>query len=165
MSTANTNLLHQWHHDDYEEAKRQIYQHLGDTSDLEIFGRQVVVAVYVRPNKTAGGFFLTVDAQKEDVWQGKAVLIVKMGPDAFRGDDSYVEATYGFKGAPRPGDWVFLRAQDGLAVSLCGDGASRAQGKDMRGSAVDIYGWDGWPCRIVADETVIGRINKPHEIV
>ena len=166
MSTATVSTLHtSWHHDDYDIAKDQIRQQLGNLDDLEIFGRQVCVACYIRPNVTKAGWYVTINQQMEDVWQGKAVLIVKCGPDAFTGDVAYLEAMFGRGGPPRVGDWVFMRSADGLQVSLCGEGAARVQGKDGAGRAVDVYAWDGWNCRIVGDEQILGRINNPHVIV
>jgi hypothetical protein len=165
MSTANVTALHGWHHDDYDEAIQQIKTHLGDISDLEVFGRQVVVAVYVRPSKNAAGIYQTAKAQQEDFWQGKAVLVLKCGPDAFSGSEEYARAMFGDKPPPQPDDWVFLRASDGMPINLCGDDAKRVQGKTFGGEMVDIFPWDGWPCRIVSDESIIGRINKPHSLV
>ena len=165
MSTANVSTLHKWHHDDYDEAKSQIRQSLGSIDDIEIFGRQVLVAVYVRPEKSANGLYMGAAAQREDVYQGKAMLVLKCGPDAFQGDNGYEEATFGKLGRPEPGDWVFARASSGEPLSLCGDGAERPTGATFGGEMVDIYGWDGWPCRLISDEAILGRMNKPHTIV
>lgn len=156
--------LHKLHHDDYGEAVGHIHTMLGSIKDIEVFGRQVLVAVYVRPVKM-NGVYQTKRAQMEDVWQGKAVLVLKLGPDAFQGDDSYVAATFGAGGAPQTGDWLFASQQSGFPVSLSGDGAERVRASDFRGDPVDIYDWDGWPCRIVPDTDFIGRITKPHSIV
>lgn len=166
MSDANvTTRLHNWHHKDYAEAGRQINQALGDISDIEIAGRQVLVAVYVRPNVTNGGVMQSVSAQKEDVWQGKIVLLLKAGPDAFVGDDSYRQAMWGNARHPQAGDWLVVRAIDGLPISLKGDNAERPQGKDFRGDPIDIYDWDGWPCRFLPDDAIIARVSKPHSVV
>jgi len=162
---SNVSMLHKWHHDDYDEAKAQIHQSLGSIADLEVFGRQVLVAVYIRPNKSQTGLYQTVNAQKEDIYQGKAALILKCGPGAFKGEDSYVKAMFGDMPTPEPGDWVFVRPSDGLSISLCGDGASRPQGKTFHDEDVDLFAWDGWPCRILSDDSLIGRMNKPHTLV
>lgn len=164
-ATAEATKLHNWHHDNYDEAKLQILQAIGSTDDLEIFGKTVLVAPYIRPEKTATGLFMTKKQQSEDIYQGKAVLIVKCGPDAFNGDASWLAANFGDRKPPEPGDWCFLRADSGFDVSLCGDGAQRVKGKDSVGRAIDVYDWDGWPCRIVSDEHFIGRLNKPHQLV
>lgn len=166
MSAASTvSNLHNWHHDDYDEAIGQIRKSLGSIDDIEVFGRQVLVAVYVRPNKNKAGIYQTTAQQSEDIWQGKTVLVLKAGPDAFQGDASYARAMFGAMPAPVQHDWVFLRASDGVPVNLCGDGAERPQGSTFGGDMVDIWPWDGWPCRIISDDAIIGRINKPHTLV
>jgi hypothetical protein len=162
---ANVSELHTRHHDDYETAKREIHQSLGSIEDIEVFGRQVLVACYVRPAKGANGLYATVKTQTEDVYMGKAVLILKCGPDAFQGDDGFKAAMFGDMPVPAAGDWMFVRPQDGVGVNLCGDGASRPKGEDFRGNQIDLYEWDGWPCRMISDDAFLGRMNKPHEVV
>lgn len=157
--------LHNWHHDSYAEAEADIHQSIGDISKEEIFGRQVLCAVYVRPGKTNAGVHVTTSAQQEDVWQGKVMLILKMGPDAFQGEESYHKAMFGDAPAPKVGDWVFARPNDGVAMSICGEGAERPKGKDFRGDPLDKYDWNGWPCRILPDEQIFGRMSLPHHIV
>jgi hypothetical protein len=158
--------LHNHGHGDYELAKEHIHQMLGNIDEMELFGRQVLVAVYIRPQRNpVTGVYITQKEQTEDIHQGKAVLILKMGPDACKGDDGYVEATYGPNGPMKSGEWVFLAQQSGFPISLQGDGASRPQGPDFRGDMIDLYEWDGWPCRIVPDDMFIGRISNPTSVV
>ena len=161
---ATISNLHRWHHDDYDEAKQQIHQSLGSIADIEVFGRQVLVAVYIRPNKS-GMIYQTVKAQAEDIYQGKAALILKCGPGAFKGEQSYLNTMFGHMPPPEPGDWVFVRPSDGFAISLCGDNAKRPRGKTFHDEEVDLFEWDGWPCRILSDDSLIGRMNKPHTLV
>lgn len=179
---------HRPFYDDYNVAKSHIHQALGDitTDGLELVGREVCVAVYCRPNmmriKSPSGddkvFFLPVKEIKEDWWQHKAGLIVAMGPTAFHGDDSYLDAMFGLRdedgelipGSGRPrrwkvGDWLFGNPSSGMQIQLCGEGASRPQGVDNTGEAMDLFEWDGWPCRIVLDDVFVGRIAKPHSVV
>jgi hypothetical protein len=165
MSSDTVSNLHNWHHENYESAKAQIYHQIGDIGDLEVFGQQVIVAVYIRPNFTAGGLIAGTKMQKEDIYQGKVVLILKCGPDAFQGDESYAKAMFGDAPPPTVGDWVFLRSQDGTPISMQGEGAARVKVPDRRGDPMDVYDWDGWPCRIVKDDDIIGRAARPHSIV
>lgn len=151
--------------DDYEIAKQCIHQALGDLADIDIFGRDVLCAVFCRPNVTPGGFYLGAKEVKEDWWQHKVVLVLKCGPDAFTGDDSYLQARFGNVSPPKVGDWLFSRPESGLQIDLAGEGGSRPQGRDHRGNAMDIFEWDGWPCRIIPDEEFKGRLPKPHGIV
>lgn len=157
--------LHKWHHDDYNEAKQQIHLMIGSLNDIEVFGRQVLVAMYVRPPQKANGLYMTSKQQEEDIYQGKAGLVLKVGPGAFQGDQSYISGTFGTRGAPVLEDWVFIRASSGFPLNLIGEGAQRIKVASFGGREIDMFDWDGWPCRIVDDEAFIGRINKPHHIV
>ena len=164
-SVQNISNLHNIYHEDYMVAKSQIQEHLGNIDNLDIFGREVLLAVYVRPMKSNKGVHMSAAWQREDVYQGKTALILKMGPGAFQGDESYVKAMFGDHRPPARGDWVMVRPNDGMSVNIRGDGGTRSQVKDFRGDDIDAYGWDGWPCRIVLDEAIIGRLVKPHNVV
>lgn len=83
----------------------------------------VVLATYVRPEKTRGGIILSsgeAGMRSEDVFQGKSHLIIAAGPSAFEDDEEV------FWGDRRPviGDWVMVRVSDGLMFKL-GDTACR----------------------------------------
>lgn len=163
---AGSSRHHRPFFDDYEIAKLCIQQALGDMTDIDIFGRDVLTAVFCRPNVTPGGIYITSKEVKEDWWQHKVVLVLKCGPDAFTGDDSYLAARFGTDvKPPKPGDWLFARPEAGLQISLVGEGGSRPQGKDHRGNPMDVFDWDGWPCRIIPDEEFKGRLPKPHGVV
>lgn len=181
MSMKTVSQLHQAGYSDYAQAVKDIHQALGDISQEHIWGRQVLCAVYVRPNSTekrdANGqpvkdpegkpvvIWHTTSAQEEDVWQGKALLVLAMGPDAFQGDESYLKATFPDGKPPKVGDWLFARPNDGIAMSVLGAGASRPQGVDHMGRALDKFEWDGWPCRILQDTSFFGKMSVPHAIV
>ena len=159
--------------DDYSVAKAHILQAIGDMEDMQIFGSNVLVAVFCKPNirtikKSDGSQSMWIDPlkeQKEDWWQGKACMILKLGPDAFEGDESYIKAKFGKVGKPKVFDWVFANANGGMPISLMGDGASRPQGVDMQGNPIDIYEWDGWPCRVVDHDAFYGRLTNPQLVV
>ena len=165
--TAKTaSVLHKWHHDDYEVAKRQILQAIGDVSDLEVWGSDVVVAMYVRPQiNPVTGFIMGPKKQAEDVYNGKVVMIIKLGPDAFKGDEGWMKAKFGEKAVAAPGDWCFMRQGAGEDYWLCGDGGRRVLTKDRFGEDMEVYEWDGWPCRVVTHEELRGRILAPHHVV
>lgn len=158
--------LHKWHHDDYEVAKRDIAAQIGDIDECEIFGRQVLVAVYIRPAYNPNnGITYTEVQQKEDIAQGKAVLVLKLGPDAFSGDESYLKSMFGENGPPKPGDWLFVRSAVGEPMQICGEGADRAMYRDKLNREHEAYPFEGWPCRVISDESFIGRVAKPHQVV
>jgi co-chaperonin GroES (HSP10) len=64
------------------DPKEKLLTDLGDLSGIEIFNNQVLVAVYIRPNKTKSGIILTDETVNEDRYQGKVGLLVGMGPAA-----------------------------------------------------------------------------------
>lgn len=68
----------------------------------------VVCAIYVRPNKTASGLYLSDKRSDEDVYQGCVGLIISMGPDAEK------------LGVLKVGDWVRFKPEEGDRMSLGG---------------------------------------------
>lgn len=89
---------------------------VGDISDVVVYGNQVLLAVYERPEKTQSGIILTQTTRAEDQHQGKAGLVLKKGPGAFVSD-----ANYDFRGQNvEPGDWVSIFVSDGRKVMLNG---------------------------------------------
>ena len=165
MGSVTYDHLHRWHHDDYAVAHEHILRQLGDISESMVFGRQVLCAVYVRPGRTRAGLEFTGDKQNEDIHSGKTMMVLQLGPSAFSGDADYLHAMYGAYGPPKPGDWVAARANVGEAISIQGEDAERVKHEDRRGDLQDTYPWEGWPCRIVQDESLLMRVNKPHQVV
>lgn len=86
--------------------------HLPEIQSLVQLG-DVLVAIWVRPNRTAGGVELPDSFKDEDVFQGKTGLILQLGPEAFKDDDRH---HYPVK--PRVGDWVAYRVSDGWPFFL-----------------------------------------------
>jgi hypothetical protein len=156
---------HRAYYEDYTVAKLHMLEALGDISDVSVFGRQVLVGVFCRPNITPGGIIQLVKEIQEDWWQNKAAMILKLGPGAFKGADSYLEEMFGDAAAPKPGDWVFANANAGIQINLAGDGARRPQRRDNLGREMDLFDWNGWPCRVIPDDQFIGRLDKPHMVV
>jgi len=159
--------LHKWHHADYEVAKEHIYRQLGKL-DIELFDRDVMVAVYVRPiQNPRTGLSITDAAQVEDTIQGKVCLVLKLGPSAFQCEtQSDYDAIYGENGPPKVGDWLMVRASAGDPVSFCGDNAETVMYEDRHGEEHKAYAWDaGWPCRIIRDDNFMARVLNPHSTV
>jgi hypothetical protein len=158
--------LHNWHHDDYEIAKEHIWRQLGDISESLVFGRQVLCAIYIRPAFNPGNKLTYTDHQQaEDIAQGKSMLVLQLGPDAFQGDDDYVASMFGKWGPPKVGDWLWARAGTGEQLQMQGEGAERVTYQDRHGDDQKSYPFDGWPCRVLQDDSFIGRVAKPHQVV
>jgi len=93
-----------------------IWDKIGDISDIEIFGNNVLLGVYERPEKTKSGIIITDNTRHEDKHQGKAGLVLKKGPYAFVSDGNY-----DFRGQDvEVGDWVSIWVSDGRAINVAG---------------------------------------------
>ena len=93
-----------------EDPSNSIYEGLPKGWDkIKVIGNDILVAHYVRPEKTKGGLFLTEKGtREEEKYQGKAVLILKKGPLAFAKD-----ATHDWgDDIPEVGDWVAVWGSD-----------------------------------------------------
>lgn len=117
-----------------EEFKSKVMEKIGDLSEIEIPYNQVLLATYVRPEKTKGGIIRTASNVEEDIFQGKVGLILKVGKDAFRDDGDYVFNGFSFQ----PGEWGVFKVGDAWSVSI----------KDV-------------PCRIVRDTNIRLKIKTP----
>jgi len=114
-----------------------IRKEMGDISDIEIFHNQVLVAIYIRPEKTKSGLYLSAQTRDEDKYQGKVGLIIKKGADAF-----VDESGKWFKGVNLDvGDWIYFRPSDGWAITV-----------------------HGQLCRILDDTDIRGRIPTPDTV-
>lgn len=120
----------------------------GDLSDYEVFHNLVLVATYIAPSHIMKGpngedvvFHKPDNALAEDRFQGKAGLVLKVGPVAFQ-DDSVAK----FGGiAVKPGDWVMYRPSDGFELFI----------RDRRKSN------EGLSCRLIEDVFIRGRTTDP----
>lgn len=114
-----------------------IRKDMGDISDIEIFHNQVLVAIYIRPEKTKSGLYLSSQTRDEDKYQGKVGLIIKKGADAFVDDTGKW-----FKGVNLDvGDWIYFRPSDGWQITV-----------------------HGQLCRILDDTDIRGRILAPDSV-
>jgi co-chaperonin GroES (HSP10) len=116
--------------------REEIAAALGNIEGVEIFANQVLAAIYIRPEKTKSGIFLTQQTLGEDRYQGKVGLIVKQGPQAFVND-----ANWTFANNIGVGDWIIMRPTDGWAITV-----------------------NGVLCRVLSDTSVRGRISSPDQV-
>ena len=122
------------------DPKKEIMDRLGDYMEaIEVMGEDVLLGVYVRPQKTASGIYLTDNARQEDEYQGLACLVLKMGPLAFVEDEDHV---YGPR-KPKVGDWVAVRKSEGFSFKV-GRSSKEAQ-----------------PCRLMKESGVRLVISEP----
>jgi co-chaperonin GroES (HSP10) len=97
-----------------DPVKKEIFDAIGDLSQQHLFSARVLVATYVRPEKTKGGVYLTNKEQMEDIYQGSVGLVLKKGPMAFKDDG---ESTFHGQGV-EVGEWVVFRPGDGKRIQI-----------------------------------------------
>lgn len=121
---------------DVDPAKKLI-ESLGDLSKVELFNNNVLVAVYIRPEKTKSGIYISNKTIDEDRYQGKVGLLVKSGPKAFS-----IDSDEWFKDVSvKEGDWLVFRPSDGWSINV-----------------------NGVLCRVMPDVQVKGRISGPDSV-
>ena len=93
-----------------EDPRKEIKKWCGSLTKEKILGDRVMVAVYGRPEKTAGGIYVSDNQIQEDQYQGCVGAIVAMGPEAFE----YSNGAYKWEGVkPKLWVWVLFRPADG----------------------------------------------------
>ncbi len=90
------------------DFKAAVLKALGDLSQYEVLGSGVLVATYVRPEKTKGGILMPDKTKDEDRWQGTVGIVLKMGDQAFKFDGAFE-----YKGrVPKVGEYVMFHTSD-----------------------------------------------------
>lgn len=111
------------------DPKQALLDEVGDLAGMEVFGAEILVAIYKRPEKTAGGIILADTTRAEDKWQGKVGLVLKKGPAAFKDDDR--TKFYGVD--VEVGDWVYFRPSDGWFATVGNTEIRQMQDVHIRG--------------------------------
>lgn len=99
-----------------QSTLEEIKAGIGDLSDFKLYNNQILVGIWMRPEKTAGGIILTPKTRDEDRWQGKCGFVLKRGPLAFVDDErnSFHDQTVA------DGDCVLYRVSDGFPLDING---------------------------------------------
>jgi co-chaperonin GroES (HSP10) len=123
-----------------EDPRQALLKKIGRIPEGFVQFNRILVAIYRPPlvSKSGGGILLPQQVAEEDVteylWQGKAGLIVAMGPDAYQDDD-----TTKFNGQRNEvGDWVWFSPMDGFMAEV-----------------------NGVPCREMTERYIKGRLPHP----
>ena len=113
-----------------DDPKKAILDEIGSIDDINVFNNQILVAIYMRPEKTKSGIILTDDTRSEDRYQGKVGLVLKKGATAFVDPDNkwFVDTNVEI------GDWVYFRVTDGWSVNVHGVSCRVLEDTDIRGS-------------------------------
>lgn len=103
------------HHeiDPKQEIFDKIKKHI---NDIDIFHNSILLGIYERPERTKGGIILTEKFRNEDKFQGKAGLVLKLGPAVFKDDPTNGINFYGQK--IEVGDWIGIMPSDGWPVTV-----------------------------------------------
>jgi len=128
---SNIAMLHE------KDPKDALMEQVGDLSGVNIFNMKVLVAVYIRPEKTKGGLFLSEKSRDEDRFQSKIGLVLKKGPTAFVDEDGKWFSDL----AVKEGDWVVFRPSDGWGLTI-----------------------NGTMCRMLDDMSIQGTVSHPDQI-
>lgn len=97
-----------------EDVSKEIKKWCGSLAKEKVLGDRVMVAVYGRPEKTAGGIYVSDTQIQEDQYQGCVGKIIAMGPLAFVYDGQF--KWEGDK--PKIGDFVLFRPADGFQCAF-----------------------------------------------
>jgi co-chaperonin GroES (HSP10) len=129
------------------DEKEAILSKLGDLSAVQIAQNEVLVAIYIRPEKSAGGILLTDRTRKEDNYQGKVGLVVKIGSACrFVRTNEATGVTYGVD--VQLHDWVVTRPSDTWPLDVNG-------GEDTSDPKAFTN------CRLVFDDQIRMKIPNP----
>jgi len=129
------------------DPRREILDKLGDLSGIEIAQNEVLIAIYKRPEKTAGGIVLPHQNLKEDSYQGKCGLVVKIGSACrFVRKNEETDRTFGIEIELH--DWVVVNTSSTWRL-------------DVNSDAEALKIEDFVQCRLVYDDQIRMRVSDP----
>ena len=100
---------------DVDPAK-EIFDKVGNLDKFKLFGNQLLLGIYKRPEKTKSNLYIADITRGEDEHQGKSAVVLLKGPAAFKSD-----ANYDFHGMDvKIGDWVAIFVSDGRKIMING---------------------------------------------
>ena len=71
------------------DPREDMLRRAGNLESVEVFGGDILVAIYKRPEKTKSGLILTSNTLSEDVHQGKVGLVLKIDRKSTRLNSSH----------------------------------------------------------------------------
>lgn len=119
------------------DPKQKILEELGDISGFTLLNNQVLLATYIRPQKTKSGLYLSDKYLEEDKYQSKVGLLIAHGPAAFVEKDGEWFGGRVFN----PGDWLVFRPSDGWNITV-----------------------NGKLCKILNDTQIKGIVDNPDRV-
>lgn len=111
-----------------DDARTAIRKAVGDLSEFKVLDDLVLVGTFIRAAKTKGGILLPEKSLDEDRFQGKAGLVLKKGPTAFK-----YSGPFPYEGpAPEEGDWIMYRNSDSWECGLNGVSVRFIRSEDVK---------------------------------
>jgi co-chaperonin GroES (HSP10) len=101
------------------DQKETVFKDLGDLSGIRVALNQILLAIYKAPDITQGLVILPAKVKDEDVYQGVAALVVKMGPHCYE-QTANMDFTWQEEDKCQVGDWVMFRRGEGFRVNVNG---------------------------------------------
>lgn len=130
------------------DPRIDLQNRIGNIDHIQLLHNQVLVATYIRPEKTKGGLIIPQSTRDEDKHQGKVGLVIAKGPLAFVSDGQT-----DFKGQDVPiGKWISYRMSDGWQFVIKGN----ATFDNPKGE---------WHCRMLQDIDVKAIISHPDDLI
>lgn len=119
------------------DPAKKILEEAGDLKSIQLFNNEILVGIYMRPQKTKSGLYLTDQTTGEDKFQSKVGLLMKTGPKAFEPN-----AEGWFEGEKfKLNDWLVFRPSDGWQITV-----------------------HGVLCRVLKDVQIKMRVKNPDEV-
>lgn len=109
---TQTGGLYKMHHD--VDPADDLRAKIGDLTGVKVMGPQILLATYIKPEKTAGSIYIPPTTREEDQYQGKIGLVLALGPTAFKETGNL---DFGGQKA-KVGDWVMYHVHDGLTMQI-----------------------------------------------
>lgn len=129
------------------QLKRDILAKIGDVSGFEIAQNEILLAIYQRPETTSSGIIQVAQTLKEDIYQGKVGLVLRIGEHCqFDRVDPYTNIQTGIPISLH--DWVVVRPSDTWALDI-----------NMKSDALSSK--DFVACRLVHDKDIRAKIPHP----
>lgn len=123
--------------DHTEDPKSKVIREIGDISGLELLNNQVLLATYIRPQKTKSGLYLSEKYLDEDKYQSKVGLLLAHGPSAFKEKEGEWFNGRDFE----KGEWLVFRPSDGWNITV-----------------------NGVLCKILQDVQIKGIVDNPDRV-
>lgn len=102
--------------------------------DIDVTLNRILCGAYITYERYKSGLFKAPDAKAEDVWQGKAAIVLKVGPLAFQDTPDITFSGFSVK----PGDWVTFKIGNSSLMEI-----------------------QDYPCRLTLDHYIETRIADP----